>query len=93
VVFGGDEVQGAQKRDNVALEAAGVVKVELLQRLAGRKAGSPDAAFAAIRFAGRDLTLQTRRQELLIAPRLGAARAASRSTASRRVGAFNARAK
>jgi hypothetical protein len=31
VVFGGDEVQGAQMGDGVAFEAAGVVEVELLQ--------------------------------------------------------------
>jgi hypothetical protein len=32
IVAGGDEVQGAQVRDEVAFEAAGVVEVELLQR-------------------------------------------------------------
>jgi len=33
VVACGDEVQGAQVRDGVAFEAAGMLEVELLQRL------------------------------------------------------------
>jgi hypothetical protein len=41
--------------------------------------------------AGGHFRLQTRREELLVAPGLGAARSASRSMASRRVGAFSAR--
>ena len=72
VVLGGDEVQGAQVRDEVAFEAAGVVEVELLQRLAGREPGGADAAFAAVGLAGGDLALQAGDQELLMGPGLGA---------------------
>jgi hypothetical protein len=57
-------------RDGVAFEAAGVVEVELLQRLAGREPGSADAAFAAMGFPGGDLALQAGHQELLMAPGL-----------------------
>jgi hypothetical protein len=42
VLAAGDEVQRAQVRDQVALQAAGVVEVELLQRLAGGEPGSAD---------------------------------------------------
>ena len=72
VVFGGDEVQGAQVGDQVTFESAGVVEVELLQRLSCREPGGPDAAFTAVGFAGGDFALQTRRQELLVRPGLGA---------------------
>jgi hypothetical protein len=72
VLAGGDEVQGAQVRDGVALEAAGVVVVELLQALAGREAGGADAALAAVGLAGGDLALQAGGQELLMGPGLGA---------------------
>jgi hypothetical protein len=48
VLFAGDEVQGAQVRDLVAFQAAGVVVVEVLQRLAGREPGGPDPALAAV---------------------------------------------
>jgi hypothetical protein len=37
VLLGGDEVESAQVRDQVASHAAGVVEVELLQTLAGRE--------------------------------------------------------
>jgi hypothetical protein len=66
------ELQRAQVRDQVAFEAAGVVEVELLQRLAGREPGLPDAPFAAVGFSGSDLTLQAGSQELLMGPALGA---------------------
>jgi hypothetical protein len=72
VVAGGDEVQGAQVRDRVAFEAAGVVEVELFQALAGREAGGADAALAAVGLAGGDLALQAGGQELLVRPVLGA---------------------
>ena len=49
-----------------------MVEVELFQRLARRKAGGPDTAFATVGFAGRHFTLQTCREELLVAPGLGA---------------------
>ena len=39
VVLGGDEVQGAQVRDDLAFEAAGVVEVELLQATCGPGTG------------------------------------------------------
>jgi hypothetical protein len=72
VLPGGHEVQGAQVRDQVALEAAGVVVVELLQALARREAGGADAPFAAVGFPGGDLALQAGGQELLVGPALGA---------------------
>src|SRR5215217_937667 len=68
VVAGGDEVQGAQVRDRLSFEAAGVVEAELLQALTGGEARGPDAAFAAVRFAGGDLALQAGGQELLVRP-------------------------
>jgi hypothetical protein len=57
VLAGGDEIQGAQMRDGVAAQAAGVVEVELLEALAGREPGGADAAFAAVGLAGGDLAL------------------------------------
>ena len=66
----GDEVQGAQVRDQVAFQAAGVVEVELLQALAGGEPGGADAALAAVGFAGGDLALQAGDQELLMGPGL-----------------------
>ena len=71
VVLGGDEVQRAEVGDDVAFEAAGVVEVELLQRLAGREPGGADAALAAVGFAGGDLALQAGGEELLMGPGLG----------------------
>ena len=72
VVLGGDEVERPEVRDDVALEAAGVVEVELLQTLAGREPGGPDAALTAVAVAGADLTLQAGDEELLVRPGLGA---------------------
>ena len=66
VVFGGDEVQGAQVRDHLAFQAAGVAEVEVLQALAGREPGRADAALAAVGLAGGDLPLQAGDQELLM---------------------------
>ena len=66
----GDEVEGAEVGDGVALEAAGVVEVELLQALAGREPGGPDPALAAVGVAGGDLPLQAGDQELLVRPGL-----------------------
>jgi hypothetical protein len=68
-----------------------VAEVELLQGLAGGEPGRPDPAFAAVRFPGGDLPLQAGDQELLMRPRFGPARSASRPAASRRLGAFSAR--
>ena len=70
VLFGGDEVQGAQVGDRVAFEAAGVVEVELLQGLAGREPGGADAALAAVGLPGGDLALQAGGEELLMGPGL-----------------------
>jgi hypothetical protein len=72
VVLGGDEIQRAQVGDQVTLQSAGVVEVELLQALARGEAGSADAALPAVRLAGGDLALQAGGQELLVGPRLGA---------------------
>jgi hypothetical protein len=58
VVAGGDEVQGAQVRDDVALQAAGVVVVELLQALARGEPRGADAPLAAVGLSGGDLALQ-----------------------------------
>ena len=72
VLLGGDEVQGAQVRDEVAAQAAGVVEVELLQGLSGREPGGADPSFAAVGLAGGHLALQARGEELLVGPGLGA---------------------
>jgi DNA invertase Pin-like site-specific DNA recombinase len=71
VVAGGGEVQGAQVRDDVAFESAGVVVVEFLQRFAGREPGGADAAFAAMGLPRGDFALQAGGQELLMCPGLG----------------------
>jgi len=71
VLAGGDEVERAEVRDQVPLQAAGVVEVELLQALAGWEAGGADAALAAVRLAGGDLALQAGDEELQVGPRLG----------------------
>jgi hypothetical protein len=57
--------------DGVALETASMVEVELLQCFP-RKAGGPDAALPAVGSTGGHFALQTRGQELLVAPRFGA---------------------
>ena len=69
VVFGGDEVQGAQVGDDLAFEGPLVVEVEVLQGLAGGEPGRADAALAAVGLAGGDLALQAGGQELLMASR------------------------
>ena len=48
-----------------------MVEVELLQALAGREPGGPDAALAAVGLPGGDLALQAGDQELLVRPGLG----------------------
>jgi hypothetical protein len=77
--------------DGVALEAAGVVEVELLQALAGREPGLADAPFAAVGLAGGDLALQAGGQELLMGPALGAGPFGQPGHRLRSVGAFSAR--
>jgi integrase len=58
-------------RDEVAFESAGMFEVELLQRLSSRKPRRPDTALAAVGLTCGDFALQTRHQELLMAPGLG----------------------
>ena len=53
------------------LTRALVVEVEVLEGLAGREAGGPDAGLAAVVLAGRHLPLEAGGQELLVAPALG----------------------
>jgi hypothetical protein len=72
VLLGRHEVQRAEVGDLLAVEAAGVVEVELLQALAGGEAGSADAALTAVGLSGGDLALQAGGQELLVGPALGA---------------------
>ena len=62
------EVEGAQVGDDVTAQGALVVEVEVLQRLAGREAGRPDADLAAVGLPGRDLPLEAGGEELLVAP-------------------------
>jgi len=57
VLFGSNEIEGAEVGDYVAFEASGVVEVELLQRLSGREPGGPDAALAAVAFPRGDFAL------------------------------------
>ena len=57
--------------DHVALEGALVVEVEVLEALAGREPGGPDAVLAAVVLAGRDLPFQAGGEELLVGPALG----------------------
>jgi transposase len=68
VLLGHDEVQRAEVGDEVAFERAGVVEVELLQRLPCWEAGGADAALAAVGLAGGDLALQAGDEELLVGP-------------------------
>ena len=49
-------------------EAAGMLEVELLQRLPGREPGRPDPPLAAVVHPGPTSTLQARGQELLVRP-------------------------
>jgi hypothetical protein len=51
VVAGGHEVQGAEVRDGLAFEAAGVVEVEFFQGLAGGEPGGADAALTGVALA------------------------------------------
>jgi len=66
------KIEGAQVRDHLTFEAAGMVEVELLQALAGGEPGGADAALPAVGLPGGDLPLQARGQELLMGPGLGA---------------------
>ena len=47
-------------------------EVEVLEGLAGRKAGRFDAGFAAVVLAGRDFALEAGGEELFVAPAFGA---------------------
>lgn len=55
VFFAGKEVELAQVFGDLAFDRELKLEVELLQRLPGRKAGSPDSCLAAVGFTGRDL--------------------------------------
>ncbi len=70
--FAVTKVEGAQVRDDVPGQAAGVVEVELLQRFSGGEPRRADAALTAVGLAGGDLALQARGEELLEGPPLGA---------------------
>ena len=59
-------------RDQVTLESAGVVEVELLQRFPGWETGCADAALTAVGLASGNFALQTRHQEFLMGPGFGA---------------------
>jgi len=61
ILLGGDEVEGGEVGDQVALQPAGMIEVELLDAFAGREAGGPDSAFTAVGVSCSDLTLQTGR--------------------------------
>ena len=78
-------------RDGLPAQAAGVVEVELFQRLAGREPGGPDPALAAVGLAGGDLALQAGDEELLMGPVLSPGPLGEPATDSRSVGAFSAR--
>ena len=65
------EVERAQMGDDVAAQAALVVEVEVLQRLAGREPGGPDADLAAVGLPCRHLPLEAGGEELLVAPSVG----------------------
>src|SRR4029078_9047654 len=69
-VLVGDEVPRAQVRDEVAFKAPGVVKVELLQRLAGGEPGCADPSLTTVGLPGSHLTLQAGGQELFMGPGL-----------------------
>ena len=51
----GQESAGAEVGDHVPVQRWLVIKVEVLQRLAGRETGGSDTGFRTGGFAGRDL--------------------------------------
>jgi hypothetical protein len=63
-----DEVQRAQMRDRIPLQAPGMVEVELLKALSGGNPRLPDAALAAVGLTRGDLAWQAGGQELLVRP-------------------------
>jgi hypothetical protein len=93
VVAGGDEVQGAQVGDGVALEGPLVFEIELFQAFAGGKPGGADPSFAA--WASRAATSRCRQAARYSSCDQSSARArsASRATAAAMEGAFSARAR
>ena len=72
VVAGGDEIEGGEVSDDVSLEGALVVEAELVEALAGRKAGGADAELAAVGRPRRDLTFEAGGEELLMGPAVAA---------------------
>jgi hypothetical protein len=57
ILLAGDEVQGGEVGDQVAFQSTSMIKVELFDAFAGREAGGPDSAFAAVGVACGDLAL------------------------------------
>ncbi len=68
VVFGGDEVQGAEVGDHLPFEAALMVEIEVFDALAGGEAGGSDPILAAMVLAGCHLPFQAGRKELFVGP-------------------------
>ena len=66
VVSGLDEVERAEVRDDLLSDRALIGEVEVLERLDLWKAGRLDARLAAVGLTGRDLTLQTGGEKLLV---------------------------
>jgi len=67
----GDEVEGAEVRDDIAFEGTLEGEVEVLECLAGGEPRGADASFTAVVLAGGDFTFETRGEELLMRPGLG----------------------
>ena len=91
VVAGVQEVELAEVLDHLALDRALEGEVELLERLAGGKAGRLDAGLAAVALARGDLGGEQRLGEALVAPLSSRARSASLGSARAAAGAFSAR--
>ena len=86
----GDEVEGAEVRDEVTFEGALEAVVEVLECLAGGEAGGANAALAAVVLSGGDFAFEhAARNSLWVQPSLRA-RSARRSIAAASDGAFNA---
>jgi hypothetical protein len=68
ILFTSDEVQGGEVGDQVPFQAAGMIKVELLDALASWEPGGPNPVLAAVGVPGGDLALQTGRQVFLMRP-------------------------
>jgi hypothetical protein len=71
IVLGFDKVEDTEMGDDLAFEAALVVKVELFEGLSGREPSGPDADLPAVGLSGRHFTLEAGGQELFMTPVLG----------------------